>query len=141
MGLDMYLSRHIYVRDAGRRNLKIEGLNHLVRPAKVSEIVEEVGYWRKANAVHRWFVENVQKGVDDCGDYSVSREQLQELLRQVELVLDQPDQAKDTLPTQDGFFFGSAGYLEDLRDTQRIVKEALATPHDPWTWFTYRASW
>lgn len=40
----------------------------------------EIGYWRKANAVHQWFVNNVQNGEDDCGSYDVSREQLQDLL-------------------------------------------------------------
>lgn len=39
----------------------------------------EVGYWRKANHIHNWFVENVQNGVDDCDSYVVSREKLQEL--------------------------------------------------------------
>lgn len=29
-------------------------------------ISEQVGYWRKANAVHKWFVDNVQGGEDDC---------------------------------------------------------------------------
>ena len=29
-------------------------------------IAEEVGYWRKVNAVHNWFAENVQCGEDDC---------------------------------------------------------------------------
>ena len=40
----------------------------------------EVGYWRKANAIHKWFVDNVQDGVDDCAYYEVSKEQLEELL-------------------------------------------------------------
>ena len=40
-----------------------------------------VAYWRKANAIHKWFVENVQDGVDDCGRYEVTKEQLQELLK------------------------------------------------------------
>jgi len=31
-------------------------------------INEQVGYWRKANAIHNWFVENIQDGEDDC-DY------------------------------------------------------------------------
>ena len=48
---------------------------------------EEVGYWRKANAIHRWFVENVQNGEDDCGEYRVSHEQMQELLDRVNKVL------------------------------------------------------
>ena len=36
-------------------------------------IFEPVGYWRKANAVHKWFVDHVQSGEDDCkihGDVS-----------------------------------------------------------------------
>ena len=43
-------------------------------------IYEVVADWRKANQVHRWFVENVQDGNDDCDCYQVSEEQLQELL-------------------------------------------------------------
>ena len=45
------------------------------------DIEEEVAYWRKANAIHNWFVNNVQEGVDDCGYYKVTRDQLKELLR------------------------------------------------------------
>jgi hypothetical protein len=41
---------------------------------------EEVGYWRKANAIHAWFVDNVQNEVDDCGYYEVSKECLERLL-------------------------------------------------------------
>jgi hypothetical protein len=52
----------------------------LIKPERVSEIVEEVAYWRKANAVHRWFVENVRHGDDNCAEYRVSEEQLRELL-------------------------------------------------------------
>lgn len=49
-------------------------------------IFEEVGYWRKANHIHRWFVENVQDDVDDCGIYEVSKEQLETLLSICKLV-------------------------------------------------------
>lgn len=38
-----------------------------------------VMYWRKANAIHKWFVDNVQNGEDDCGLYEVEWEQLVEL--------------------------------------------------------------
>ena len=40
----------------------------------------EVAYWRKANAIHRWFVDHVQNGVDKCQESPVTREQLNELL-------------------------------------------------------------
>lgn len=44
-------------------------------------IMEQVGYWRKANEIHNWFVENVQDGEDDCSYHSeVTREVLEELL-------------------------------------------------------------
>lgn len=41
---------------------------------------EQVGYWRKANQIHSWFVEHVQNGVDDCNSYEVTKEQLKTLL-------------------------------------------------------------
>lgn len=40
---------------------------------------DEVGYWRKANQIHAWFVDNVQNKIDDCGYYEVSKESLKEL--------------------------------------------------------------
>lgn len=43
-------------------------------------IMEDVGYWRKANHIHRWFVENVQNGVDDQRVYEVTKEQLEDLM-------------------------------------------------------------
>lgn len=45
-----------------------------------NDIREFVGYWRKANAIHKWFVENVQDGEDDC-DYhdEVTKELLEDL--------------------------------------------------------------
>ena len=49
-------------------------------------IIEEVGYWRKANAIHKWFVDNIQDGEDDCGYYEVAPEQLEELLNICKLI-------------------------------------------------------
>lgn len=48
---------------------------------------EEVAYWRKANAIHNWFVCNVQNGNDDCGTYEVKKEQLEKLLDTCKKVL------------------------------------------------------
>lgn len=41
-------------------------------------IIEQVGYWRKANAIHKWFVDNIQDGEDDCGYYEVAPEYLED---------------------------------------------------------------
>lgn len=44
-------------------------------------IHKEVGYWRKANQIHNWFVENVQGGEDDCCYHrEVTKEIIEELL-------------------------------------------------------------
>lgn len=43
-------------------------------------LFEKIGYWRKANQIHNWFVENAQGGDDDCGYYEIFCEQLEELL-------------------------------------------------------------
>lgn len=52
-------------------------------------IMKQVGYWRKANEIHNWFVENVQDGEDDC-DYhnECTREILEDLLHTCKIVLD-----------------------------------------------------
>jgi len=83
MGLDMYLYRKTYIKSWGdeeefKITLKHKGKN--IKLTNPKEISEEVGYWRKANQIHNWFVENVQDGEDNCQPYEVSRRQLKELL-------------------------------------------------------------
>lgn len=58
-----------------------------IKPGRVTEIIEEVAYWRKANAIHRWFVEHVQSDHDDCREHCAPRETLQELLDIAQKVL------------------------------------------------------
>ena len=54
-------------------------------------IREEVAYWRKANHIHRWFLENVvpEENREDfnCDYIEVTKEQLEELKRVCELVM------------------------------------------------------
>lgn len=87
MGLDMYLTKKVYVganyehrKVTGRIDIKVDGTPLEVNFKKVSYIEESVGYWRKANSIHKWFVENVQNGEDDCGTYYVDIEKMEELL-------------------------------------------------------------
>jgi hypothetical protein len=52
-------------------------------------IKEEVGYWRKANHIHNWFVENIQNGEDDCEYHrELTEEDLRELLSVCKKVID-----------------------------------------------------
>jgi len=89
MGLDMYLSRKTYVKNWSHQKpedrheitvKKGEFIRQDIKPERISYIVEQVAYWRKANAIHQWFVDNCQGGNDDCRDYDVSSEQIEELM-------------------------------------------------------------
>lgn len=89
MGLDMYLTKRIYVGANWEHNNVCGEINLThgkentpikINLNKVSVIIEDAGYWRKANHIHKWFVENIQDGKDDCGEYYVERDKLQELL-------------------------------------------------------------
>lgn len=52
-----------------------------------SSIMEQVGYWRKENMIHQWFVDHVQNGVDDCCYHNeCTKEILEELLDTCEKV-------------------------------------------------------
>lgn len=95
MGLDMYLSRRLYVKrwehikDNFSITVKKGGKKYPdVNPERISHIIEEVMYWRKANAIHKWFVDNVQGEEDNCAKYYVTQEQLIELRDLCKQVLD-----------------------------------------------------
>ena len=87
MGLDMYLTRKKYVganyehrNVSGVIKIKIGDKKLPIDFKKVSTIDERVAYWRKANQIHKWFVDNVQNGKDDCHSYYVAQEDLHKLL-------------------------------------------------------------
>ncbi len=94
MGLDMYLEkcdRKVWgYKDMNIDKMKVDNptLYEELKPFIVmrgqyspwESFFTEVGYWRKANAIHQWFVDSVQGGVDNCEYYEVSKEKLEELL-------------------------------------------------------------
>lgn len=163
MGLDMYLRKKIYV-GANYEHRKITGTVELASDNKplpinfnrISEISEAVGYWRKANQIHKWFVDNVQGGEDDCKEYSVYTSQLKTLFDTVQRVLDsrgtgfEMEVAERELPPQEGFFFGEAEvnewYWKDLEYTKEILTGIFQEIEEDektgaWIDYTYQASW
>ena len=93
---------------------------------------EEVAYWRKANMIHKWFVERVQDGEDDCDIHrELTRQDLLDLLDEVVVVLRHPTTANKLLPTQSGFFFGEYEYddyyLSKLYSTVEQIGRILGT--------------
>lgn len=155
MGLDM----HFY----GRRNLwdfsfddrndraVIESIGKLfpeIRGARVEEVKAEFKSWRKSNQIHKWFVDNVQGGVDECQESHVDISKLYQLRDLCEQVMANPDRAAELLPTDSGFFFGSTEYDEwYFRDTKEtldwlndfLLKDALDAMKG-WN-FYYRSYW
>lgn len=161
MGLDMYLSKEEYVTYLGNDK---DGNLKTVTDAVISvtrtysdgtkDTVDiktgawdcglvlniPIGYWRKVNAIHNWFVENCADGVDDCRPIEICGDQLIKLRNLCQEVLNNRKKAADLLPTQKGFFFGSTEYdecyFDDLKDTIEMLKNI-----DEEAYYTYRASW
>lgn len=88
-------------------------------------IMEQVAYWRKANAIHDWFVEHVQDGVDDC-DYhnEVTKEVLEELLDTCERVLDASELVGDHV--YDVVEVAGGEYVPIIEEGQYIVDPIVA---------------
>jgi hypothetical protein len=139
MGLDMYLTRKTYVKQWSHQKPEEQFEITITKGGKpydgidvsnVTNIEEEVGYWRKANQIHRWFVDNVQNGVDNCGEYSVSKGELEELRNICTEVLNDHSKAEELLPSASGFFFGNTDYDEwyynDVENTIAIIDKILS---------------
>jgi hypothetical protein len=95
MGLDMYLHKKYYVMnwdhtEPERRHhitIKRGGKKSPIPTEKICYIETEEIYWRKANAIHAWFVNNAGKGIDNCQAIYVSRDDLKKLLHTIDEVL------------------------------------------------------
>lgn len=157
MGLDMYLKGKRYMSSYIEQDHPVLSVvNKAVfgdsfefdkeeRQIHINEVTAEVAYWRKANAIHSWFVTNTQKGVDECQESYVSREHMKELLVICNKILADNTLAHKLLPTRSGFFFGSTEiddwYLADIEFTAARLNKLLTD--EVWTeWeFFYQASW
>lgn len=159
MGLDMYLETQDYISGWGFRKderfgavLDLLGVStdDITPDAPSIRVSYNVAYWRKANAIHHWFVEKVQNGKDECQRSYVPREQLlqlRDLARDAFALYREGKKgtAAQLLPPQEGFFFGSTsiddGYAEDLEYTVKKLTAVLDNPRWKDCDFYYRASW
>jgi hypothetical protein len=154
MGLDMYLNKKTYVKQWDHQSPEekyevvvtkggkpVDG----IKASRIKYVEEEVGYWRKANQIHQWFVEKVQKGKDNCAEYSVDYEQLRDLLNACEDVLDDHSKAEQLLPRSSGFFFGSTDYddyyFEQVQNTYDILMSIVSAGDADTAEYTYQSSW
>ncbi len=116
-----------------------------------------IGYWRKANAIHNWFVQYVQGGEDECNPHGVSLEQLVTLKKLCQKILKKRNNenvkklVEDELPPSAGFFFGSTAvdeyYFHDLEHTVEVIERCEKLSAKPkkkgdYGWdFEYQSSW
>jgi len=158
MGLDMYLYAKQFVSSSSwsteDNKKKVKSIARLMKGTKFvgeeegslqfAEIKLQVGYWRKANQVHKFFVDECADGKDECQDTYVERDHLQDLLNRCETVMKDHSRAEELLPVQSGFFFGSTEYDEwyyqDLEHTITLLKKILKDAPKDWE-FEYHASW
>ena len=149
MGLDMYLYKKHYVQNwehqtpEERHNISIkkgDNVREDIRPERIAYITEQVGCWRKFNALHNWLINECAGGEDNCKEIYVSSDTLIELLgtlKKAKKVIDKAKKKKVSVqtgwnsdgntyseidvydceeeleqifPTRSGFFFGSTEY-------------------------------
>jgi len=158
MGLDMYLEarKHIPKVDwahSSQNQMAVNPQFALVATAsKMDHIATDIygasievvcAYWRKANAIHKWFVQFVQEGVDDCETYTVSVTQLKQLRDLCQKAVDSKNPA--LLPPQEGFFFGGTDidqwYWKSITDTIEQLDRILNLPDIEELNFFYHSSW
>ena len=161
MGLDMFL----YIKQNEYRSEYInDGDLELKYPKDITEFIPkltdlsisketsyQVGYWRKANHIHKWFVNTCANGVDDCRRVYISITQLEKLLQLCKQIQTDHTLAPRLLPTQEGFFFGPTDYnnyyFEDIDDTIKIIEPVITfmkhkLDKKDYTWEVYyEASW
>jgi hypothetical protein len=158
MGLDMYLNRKVFIGEEYEHrgvetkcDLKVNG-----KPVKlggpISVITLSGVYWRKFNALHNWFVENVQDGIDDCTPSLVTKDDIERLIKVLEGLMENygdDDYASEYFPTTEGFFFGSTDYdeyyWEDVKETLEDLKGELewyeSMPSELYPEWEYQSSW
>ena len=117
----------------------------------------EVGYWRKANQIHNWFMQNCARRdewdnpIDDCRPIEITVDKLEKLLDDCKKVLADHSLAESLLPTTDGFFFGSTTYdeyyfgeiertIEIIEPVLKFAKHKLEIEDYVWEVY-YQASW
>lgn len=92
MGLDMYLSKKTYVKNWD--HMKPERMTQVtvirdgkpiphIKPERIEYVIEGMAYWRKANHIHKWFV-------DHCGGGERDQDVVEDLkltIKQLEAIL------------------------------------------------------
>ena len=108
----------------------------------ISSIEVELGYWRKFNALHAWFIKDEDPNTREVYISEEDILRLVDILRRVSL---DHSLAEELLSTESGFFFGSIEYDEYYFDEvnktldlmKKLIKENIFKDYE----LFYSASW
>mgnify|MGYP003334061617 CR=1 FL=1 len=160
MGLDMYLNRESSFWNQFEKTDDGELITHIpeckitcngesLYEGNPKRIIEEVGYWRKANAIHGWFMQH-EGWNDESQSVIIPLNSLKELRNICLTVLNEKSLAEQFLPVTQGFFFGSYEYddwyFEELQETVKIIDKIIEFEESgknlsDSSWYEYQASW
>jgi hypothetical protein len=133
MGLDMYLQarRYVYngthIKDPEAAILSdvADKLGFPKERESGYSLTVDIGYWRKANAIHQWFVDHSADGVDDCRPVYLSRESLEDLRGICQRVLD-ASQLVDGIITNGYRLEANGGQVPITEPGKRIADPSVA---------------
>lgn len=165
----MYIYKKRYLCNVKDIELKID--NKIVDVVNLNNLVFEEVYWRKVNAVHGWFVSNIQDGNDDSKEYYISTNDFIKLVEDCKKDLEyfktldydikietnnhtitrsykiykNVDESELNLNSMEGYFFGNneydSGYVEDLEDTIEKIETLLSKEDYDCYDYYYQSSW
>lgn len=144
MGLDMYLKSYVHLYcEQGKLPITLMLNDREFTIDKNDVVIKELAYWRKANAIHKWFVDNCGGGGDYCQEMYVSEDKLKGLRDLCERVMANKNLASELLPTESGCFFGSLEYddyyFECIEYTIKVINDIINNPNVSHVY--YQASW
>lgn len=157
MGLDMYIKRCAKTEHTVEELEEIDNEPDIWKPecapflplrkyeflTNCYSIFHEAAYWRKFNALHGWFVDNVQDGVDECQMTELCEADLLLLLADITAAIDTQD--PDIVPPVGGFFFGTTEvdqyYWEQMNEAKDTITELLEKTNWDKERLFYRSSW
>ena len=147
MGLTMYLTRKYLISKRYGEEIKgsvevyINGELTSIALNRLGHISEEVVCWRKANAIHGWFIDNVQDKQDDHKVHQVDSCKLRQLLELCKKVLSKAHikttdgrrkignvkEISRLLPTIYGSYYGDTDYADAyIADLEYTIRELSA---------------
>ena len=147
MGLDMHLYKRMYTKNWNHTvkrkevTVKVDG-EEVKGFDNPSYIIQEIGYWRKFNALHGFIVDNFAEGNDNCQEIWLDYGDVKKILRALK------DEENPIEPTE-GFFFGSQEmdewYHTDVKNAievfESLLEEMKSELGIAYLDYFYQASW